>query len=117
MRPWKPALAWLGAVVVAAVLVVGWTRVVLHSASSVGGEQATVISAVSLQVALLNAFFLMVTFGIAVLGFFGFRQVRSELRDVAIEEARRAVGERLEAGGLKPPPERSQEEDQEEART
>ena len=71
----KPVLFWFAAIVIAGVGVLIWTWVVLSSASGIGGEQATVVSAISLQVALLAVFFLMVTFGIAVLGFFGYRQI------------------------------------------
>lgn len=111
---WKPVFVWLVAVVAAAVMVIVWTKVVLHSASSLGGEQTTVISAVSLQVALLNAFFLVVTFGLATLGFFGFRQVRSELRQVAEEAARKAVGDRFAPAPRAPPMEKPVDEQEEE---
>ncbi len=86
MSKWLvPLLAWLGAVVVAGAVVLVWTHVVFSSASRIGGEQATVISAVSLQVALLAVFFLVVTFGLATLGFLGYRQIEGR----AVEEAKR----------------------------
>ena len=84
----KPVLFWLAAVVIAGGGVLIWTRVVLSSASGIGGEPATVVSAISLQVALLAVFFLMVTFGIAVLGFFGYRQIHDTVIAEARQEAR-----------------------------
>ena len=84
----KPVLFWLAAVVIAGGGVLLWTRVVLSSASGIGGEPATVVSAISLQVALLAVFFLMVTFGIAVLGFFGYRQIHDTVIAEARQEAR-----------------------------
>lgn len=66
-------------------LVLAWPIVVGYSALRFEETGAPAIAAVSLQVALLAAFFFMVTFGIAVLAFFGYRTIH----DTAVADAKR----------------------------
>ena len=115
----EPVLLWLAAVVIAGGGVLIWTRVVLSSASGIGGEPATVVSAISLQVALLAVFFLVVTFGIAVFGFLGYRKIhdtatedaRREARKVATDTAHRILATTKPVASPKPVPEQETRKD------
>ena len=93
--------AWAILVVAAAGGVAAWAWVVSRSATRIGGETATVISALSLQVSLLTVFFVMVAFGLAVLAFFQVRTIQQSATQKAASAGRRAALEELQSASTR----------------
>ena len=90
---WKPVGLWVGTVVVVSFsgVLVAWLA--LDGFYYFGAQEPNAISAVSLQVALLTQFFLVATFGIAILGIWGYTQIRERAQETARTEARKVAEE------------------------